>query len=284
MKNIAKQLAAVAFTLCVAVPSSFAGRDGSFAKIQAAVQSGSQGAIIAEVERAEHLMCDQCVSMLTSLTNDPRYPVREVAAWWFAKRPALNELMTTQMLEDLATGESTNVRNAADYLGAVVSFSSLPALQQAYNNPALSLDAKLSIINAVARMAHVSGNPILISATQDQYADVRAAAVDAWRNVRNQVAPSALTGLLADPDAHVRAETAALMGGFAMQTATSTLEQLVVKDPDSVVRRNAAWALGKIGSQSSVKALTAATSDSSGLVRGVAATSLKTLGLRAQAR
>jgi HEAT repeat protein len=277
MKNIAKQLAAVAFTLCVAAPSSFAGRDGSFAKIQAAAQSGSEQAVIAEVERAEHLMCDQCVSLLTSLTTDPRYGVREVAAWWFAKRPALNELMTTQMLDNLATGDSTNVRNAADYLGAVVAFTSLPALQTAYSNPALSLDAKLAIVNAVARMAHLSGNAILVAASHDQYADVRAAAADAWRNVRNQTSAAALVGLLADPDAHVRAEAVALMGGFKQQVATATLEQLVVKDPDSTVRRNAAWALGKIGSGTSGEALLTATHDSSGLVRGVAQQALTTL-------
>jgi HEAT repeat protein len=276
MKNIGKQLAAVAFTLCAAVPS-YAGRGGSNASIVAAVQSGSQGSILAEVERTEELICPECVPTITALMADSRYPVREVAAWWIAKRPGLLNQMTTQMIGNLASGNSTSVRNAADFLGATVQFQSLPALRSAFANSSLSLDAKLAIVRAVGRMAHVSGNVILVAAISDSYADVRAAAVDAWRNVVNQTTAAPFVSLLNDPDAHVRAETAALMGGFAQREANAALQQIVVNDPDATVRRNAAWALGKIGSETSYAALTTATHDPSGLVSGVAKAALTTL-------
>ena len=41
--------------------------------MQAAVNSTSEDAIIAEVERTESLICDQCVHIVTGLTEDARY-------------------------------------------------------------------------------------------------------------------------------------------------------------------------------------------------------------------
>jgi len=51
----------------------------------------------------------------------------------------------------------------------------------------------------------------------------------------------------------------------------------VVGDPDPVVRRNAAWALGQLGNASSAAALSRASGDASGLVRGVARAALAQL-------
>src|SRR4051794_18475686 len=117
MKTMSKLLA-VALTL--AATSSFAGKGGSNAKIVAAIQSGSTDAIVAEVERAEGLMCSECVQTITNLTEDSRFAVREVAAWWFAKRPALAKTMSEQMKGELVSGDSIHVRNAADFVGAIV--------------------------------------------------------------------------------------------------------------------------------------------------------------------
>ena len=92
MKNIRIKFAAVALVLCAAMPA-YAGVGGSAEKIRSAVASGSVDAIVAEVERAEGLACDACVQIVTNLTEDSRYQVREVAAWWFAKRPALKDML-----------------------------------------------------------------------------------------------------------------------------------------------------------------------------------------------
>ena len=50
-----------------------------------------------------------------------------------------------------------------------------------------------------------------------------------------------------------------------------------MSDNDAFVRRNAAWALGQIGSKDAAAALIQATNDKSGLVRLVAKASLSAL-------
>ena len=114
--NISKKLAAVAFVLCAATPA-FAGKGGSAGKIAAAVNSGSVDAIVAEVERAEGLVCPDCIGTMTNLLEDNRFAVREVAAWWFAKRPGAKDQLATQFKAELTTAGSLDVRNAADFLG-----------------------------------------------------------------------------------------------------------------------------------------------------------------------
>src|SRR5690349_12848421 len=100
MKNIGTKLAAVAFVLIAASPA-IAGKGGNADRIRDAVNSTSVDAITAEIERAESIMCPDCVPIVTNLLEDNRYAVREVAAWWFAKRPALKDMMVPGFLEDL---------------------------------------------------------------------------------------------------------------------------------------------------------------------------------------
>lgn len=275
--NTIKKIAAVAFALVASATPALAGKDGSNAKIVAAIQSRSTDAIIAEVERAEGLMCEECIQSITNLTEDNRFAVREVAAWWFAKRPPLREVMASQMIEDLANGDSFHVRNAADFLGAVREYTALPTLRATITRGGLSTEAKLAIVRAVGFMAHVSGNPILQTAMGDADPSVRAAAVIAWRDVLGQNSVTPIESRLTDGDAHVRAEAATVLGAYGDANVVSTLEQLVVSDADPFVRRNAAWALGKIGQASSRDALTKATNDKSGLVKLVAKASLASL-------
>jgi HEAT repeat protein len=275
-KLAAVTLAASAFGLFT--PSSaLAGKGGSNALIKAAVASGSQDAIIAEVERTEGLMCSECVQTVTNLTEDSRFPVREVAAWWFAKRPALEKLMAAQMIDDLKLADAWHVRNAADFLGAAVEYTALPALRVAITRSDLTTEAKLAIVRAVGYLGHIDGNGILQHAMADADPTVRAAAIVAWRDVLGQTSVAPVEPLLADSDANVRAHAATVVGAYGDPNARAALEQLVVADPSDVVRRNAAWALGKIGSIASRQALTTASADSSGLVRGVAKAALATL-------
>ncbi|MDB4955019.1 MAG: lyase domain protein repeat-containing protein [Myxococcales bacterium] len=280
MKNINK-FAAVAFAFVASITASvtpaLAGKDGSNAKIVSAVRSGSVDAIVAEVERAEALMCEECIQTITNLTEDNRFAVREVAAWWFAKRPQMRELMASQMIDDLGTGDSFHVRNAADFLGGVREYTALPALRTTITRSGLSSEAKLAIVRAVGFMAHLSGNSILQTAMGDADATVRAAAIVAWRDVLGQMSVTPIESRLGDSDAGVRAEAATVLGAYGDANVAATLEQLVVSDPDAFVRRNAAWALGKIGQASSRDALTKASEDKSGLVKLVAKAALSSL-------
>lgn len=272
MKNISKLVLALTFVASTA----FAGKGGSNAAIVQAISSGSTDAIIAEVERAEGLTCSECVQTITNLTEDNRFAVREVAAWWFAKRPGLAKVMGDQFKQELVSGTSVQARNAADFLGAVVDYTALPSLRQAMAR-GLDTDAKLAIVHAVGYMAHVSGNDILITAMSDQDARVRVAAINAWRDVLGQLSVTPVESKLTDADAKVRAAAATVIGAYGDRNAVSTLAQLVTSDTDPFVRRNAAWALGQIGSRDAAGALITASNDKSGLVRLVAKASLAEL-------
>lgn len=275
MKTMNK-LAAVAVALLTASTAN-AGKGGSAAAIKTAVASGSQDSIIAEVERTEGLMCAECIDTVTALTEDNRYPVREVAAWWFAKRPQLAALMAAQMEDDLKL-DSVHVRNAADFLGAIKEYKALPQLRSAMLNGSLSADAKLALVRAAGFMAHVGGNPILEAGMTDADATVRWTAIDAWRDVIHQNGNiGVVEARLADSDAQVRAHAATVVGAKHDMNARTTLEQLVVSDADPYVRRNAAYALGKLGSKDSAAALTIASGDASGLVKNVAKAALSAL-------
>lgn len=276
MNTIGTKLAAVALTLGALATPALAGKGGSAANIQQAVASGSTDAIVAEVERSEMLICNDCIATVTALTQDDRYQVREVAAWWFAKRPMLKDAMVQQMNDALLTGDSVHVRNAADFVGRVREFKSLPNLRAAFTR-GVSADARLAIVRAVGFMAHQSGNSLLQAAMSDADAGVRAQAVIAWRDVLQQGSAAPVVALLSDSDARVRAEAATVVGAYREASALGALEQMVVHDSDAAVRRNAAWALGKIGSADARPALSLASQDASPLVRGVAAAALATI-------
>ena len=123
-------------------------------------------------------------------------------------------------------------------------------------------------------MAHASGNAILVAAMGDADATVRAMAVVAWRDIRGQQNATPVEALLGDADVNVRAQAATVVGAYKDVAAVHTLAQLVIADASPIVRRNAAWALGQIGSNDAYAALTLAAQDSSGLVRNVAKVAL----------
>ena len=274
MKTL-KIIATVAL-LALSTPA-VAGKGGSASKISSAIQSGSVDAIIAEIERAESLVCGECIQLVTNLTDHERYEVREVAAWWFAKRPAMAKMLAEGFVTDLESGGSRAVRNAADFLGATATYTALPKLRAAIGRTDLDAEARLALVRAVKVMGHKDGNFVLLSAFGDADARVRALAVVAWRDIRGQVSAAPLLALLSDPDATVRAEAATVVGAFADVTGRGALEKLVATDASPVVRRNAAWALGKLGQAASREVLAAAANDRSGLVRMTAKVALAAL-------
>lgn len=275
--NTMTKFVAVTVTLLAAATAN-AGKGGSAALIANAVASGSQDAILAEVERAEGLMCDECIEVVTKLTEDNRYAVREVAAWWFAKRPGLAHIMAEQMQADLANhANSLSVRNAADFLGGVRAYSALPALRNTMTRADLSSEAKLAVVRAAGAMAHTGGNSILAAGMGDADPTVRVAAVVAWRDVLNQTDLTPVEARLSDSVASVRAEAATVVGAYRDSNARAALEAMVTGDADATVRRNAAYALGKIGSADSRAALTAASNDKSPIVKNVAKAALASL-------
>ena len=253
MKNIDTKLAAVALTAAARPRRHSQARAAAPAQIDAAVNSGSPDAIIAEVERAEGLICEECIQTVTNLTEDNRFAVREVAGLVVREAPGLAKAHGDQMKDDLASGDSF-ARAQRGRLPRLRPRRTPRCRRCASRSSARDLDgeAKLAIVRAVGYMAHLDGNGILVTrdgATAD--ATVRAAAVTAWRDILGQIDASRRSSPMLD-----RRGREGPRGGRdrrrrvrRRRSAARTLEELVVSDTDPFVRRNAAWALGQLGSR-----------------------------------
>jgi HEAT repeat protein len=277
MSSIGKGLALVVALALAAPGVASAGRGGSAARIRNAVQSGSVDAIVAEVERTERLVCAGCIDAVTDLLDHDRYEVREVAAWWFAKRPLLAADIKARSLDDLRGNDGRVVRNAADFLGTLRHKDAVPALAAAAARSDLGPDARRHVVRALGTIAHTSANPALTAAMRDADAGVRLAALVGWVDVRGQQGAAPAVGLVADSDATVRAKAAAVIGSLRDAGGRAALEAAVTSDTNPSVRRNAAWALGRIGDAASRTALQAAAQDASPLVASTAKAALQSL-------
>jgi HEAT repeat protein len=276
MKTL-KKLVAVAL-LVGAASVAQAGKGGSDLDISQAMASNGQDAIIAEVERTETLECAACVPLVTQLLTDDRYAVREVAAWWFAKRPGMQRRLAAQMEAQLSGGDSIAIRNAADFLGVTKTFKALPLLAATMQRSStLTVDARLALVRAAGAMAHIAGNSILVAGMADADPSVRTTAVYAWRDMLGQANVTAVEPMLTDTSSQVRAAAVTVIGAYRDGAARATLEHIVMSDTDTTVRRDAAWALGKIGSSASMPALTIASQDASPVVASVAHAAMASL-------
>jgi HEAT repeat protein len=276
MKKPILTFAALALVIGASAPA-IAGKGGSAARIQNAVASGSEDAIIAEIERAERLVCPACVEPVMELLDHPSYAVRDAAAWWIARRPAQRREVAELAYARLQMDDSVLARNAADILGAFRHPEAIPALAQAAQSSTLSAEARTHAVRAIGDIGHDRGNEILAAAMVDGSSDVRYQAVRSWRSIRWQAQAEPVAALVDDDDVRVRREAASVVGAMREGAARAALERQVVSDPDPAVRRNAAWALGRIGDPASRDALRAATSDASPLVRRTAEVALREL-------
>jgi HEAT repeat protein len=277
--------AAVAFvtTLMLAAPTAQAGRGSSLSSVERSVQSGSADAIAAELERAELLYCPACLPLVRPLVDHPDRRVREVAAWWLARKGLRAEL-AIEAFSRLAQADSQKARNAAEVLGGLRHELAVEPLGAAAQNPTYTPEARAAMARALGRI----GAPQALSflrriATLGGAADapVREAALEAMRGLDGFTDGSAALPALADADAGVRAEAAytigslrrrALAGSDATNVAPA-LARLVASDPSAEVRRRAAWALGEIAAPASVAASAlerAAAHDPNPLVRSIA--------------
>lgn len=254
-----------------------AGVGGSADKIRTAVQSGSQDAILAEVERAEYLMCPDCVSVVTDLLDDERPAVREVAAWWFARRPSIAQGFIDRSLTDLQGSDVKLARNGADLIAVFRNVKYIAPLSAALARTDLGGEARAHVAAALGRIGDKAVNPALAKAMSDGDAQVRLAAVQAWLAVRYQQGAAPAVPLVGDADANVRAAAAAALGEEREASGRTNLEAALATDKDAVVRRNAAWALGRIGDAQSRAALEKASTDPSPLVAMTAKAALSSL-------
>lgn len=246
----------------------------SHAGIRAAIATDSPEAIAGELENAEFLVCGGCIETVMALLDHPEYAVREVAAWWFTRRPAQEKELAERSIAAQYGSDSIAARNGADILGAFERSSAIPALANAVVRTDLSVEARAAAAKALGLIAHRDANPALSLAMQDTDATVRAAAVHSWLNIRRQQGAAPVVALVGDTNTDVRRGAAAIIGEFREASARTELEARLASDSDTLVRRNAAWALGRIGDPASRQVLEAARYDESGLVRSVARAAL----------
>jgi HEAT repeat protein len=278
MKLALVSVAALGITLGTA-GGAHAGRGGSPGAIQMAINSGSVDAIQAELERAEFLVCAACTDMVMPLVDHGDQRVRQVAAWWLARRGVARQVRVT-MLNRLSQSDSVAARNAADVLGELHYPSSIPALGAALSNPIFSGEARAAMARALGTIGRQEGVAPLTAALGADDAQVKAASLVALRSIVGLRDGSAVAPLLGDANEGVRAEAASTLGRFRATAGTDALVSALRNDQSAMVRGRAAWALGAVRASASAAgpALeTAATSDASPAVRSLAATALTRL-------
>jgi hypothetical protein len=257
-----------------AAAAAHAGRGATYGRMVDAIRTNDADAIIAEVERAERLVCARCVAPMMELLDHDEYRVREVAAWWFARRPMLKNAITLQSLARLSGGDAKAAEHAADVLGTFRHPAVIPALAQALGagHPAAT---KVALVRALGTIADPAGEPAIVAALSDPAPETRAAAATAYHALREARGGEPLVALLRDGDARVRREATAASGNLPTPAARAALEEALASDPDPLVRRNAAWALKQLGDPASRAALQrAADEDPVMYVRSVAKSAL----------
>ncbi len=268
----------LALTVALAPAPAQAGRGSSYSQVMSAIQTGNADVIISELERSERLICVRCVEPVMALLDSDDYRIREVAAWWIARRPAQKAEIIDVATARLYGDDAVLARNAADALGTFRLRTSVPVLAYATARQDLAPSARAAAVRALGTISHPDGEPAVISAMTDSAAEVRVEAVRAYRAMRGPRDGSALVSLLVDANVDVRREATAAVGHFRTPGARVALEAILATDTDELTRRNAAWSLGQVGDGASRAALDAAVAnDASSLVRSVAKASITKL-------
>jgi hypothetical protein len=280
-KDKTMKLAVVAFLgiSLAAAGTAVAGRGSSPQAVSLAIQSRSPDAIKSELERAEHLVCVSCVDMVMPLLDNNNQGIREVAAWWIARR-GVARTVRVQMLTRLGQPDSIAARNAADVLGELHYVSSIPALSAALSNPLFTSEARAHMAAALGRISRPEVVAPLTGALVVNDGVVQVAAMQALQSIAGLRDGAAVSPLLTSGDASVRAEAATTLGMFHDANATSALVTALQNDASPIVRKRAAWALGEIHASTAVAgpALQAAVAnDGSPFVRSLAAAALTQL-------
>jgi len=258
--------------------TALAGHGGSPQAIQSAIAANSVDSIQAELERAEHLVCAGCTDMVLPLVDHLNYRVRQAAAWWLARRGTGRQVYVS-MLNRLAQPDSLLARNAADVLGEFRAASAIPALGAALSNPTFTGEARAAMAHALGQIGRSDAATPLTQALADSDPLVKAASLQALREVDGFHDGMVAVPLVSDADPQVRAEAATTIGMMHTRLAASALVQALA-DPDALVRKKAAWSLGAIGAPLAVAGpslQTAAANDPNPFVRSLAQVAISRL-------
>ncbi len=276
----------VVLSLSLMSAGAWAGKGSSSAAIKAAVQSGSEAAIVGELERAEYLPSAGAVEVVMKLVDHPSAKVRDAAGWWLTRRGVRTEVLAS-MTARLTGSDPIAARNAGDVLAAMREHTTVPALGAYLGHP-LDEESGAAVARALGAIGHPTAVPALEAALSSPLAGVRAQAAVSLRSVRalsgQKTAASVgpLVALLHDSDPLVRKQAARTIGFIAQSKGDTTgalaaLVPVVTDDTVPAVRKAAAWALGELRDGGGRAALTRAQSDADPLVRSIASAALVNL-------
>jgi HEAT repeat protein len=142
--------------------------------------------------------------MVVPLVDHPSYRVRQAAAWWLARRGASRQVYLS-MLNRLSQPDSALARNAADVLGEFRAASAIPALSAALSNPIFSGEARGAVAHALGQIGRPEVATPLTQALADSDPLVKAASLQALRDVEGFHDGMVAVPLVKDADASVRA-------------------------------------------------------------------------------
>ena len=259
----------------LASASAYAGRGATYQSIMDAIASNNGDAIASELERAERLVCAMCVGPVMELLDHPDYRVREVAAWWFARRPVLSAAVTMQSIARMQGNDPVAAEYAADVVGSMRHTDVLPILASMLKRTDFPAATKVAAVRAIGIISDPAGLPAVVGAFGDSTPETRAEAVRAYDSLRGDRSGNELVPLLGDGDVSVRRVSTSIIAQFKVASARTTLEGLLANDGDPIVRRNAALALMRLGDPASHAALQqAADHDPIAFVRSTARAAL----------
>lgn len=200
---------------------------------------------------------------------------------WIPERVtyALGRIQTQSAVTALINALQNNtlhvrVRAAAAHaMGKVKSEAVLEPLFEAVKDKARYVHwIRFHAVLALGDIASPESEEVLISLLSDDYWSMRSYAARALSRLKSPTSVDALVELLKDPHWRVWEEASKALAAVG----ESAVERLIraLKSDHVRTRRKAAWALGKIGSETAVKPLVTALSDDEWMVRDEAAVAL----------
>jgi len=219
----------------------------------------------------------EIISGLRKALNDGNDRVRASAVW------SLSHIGGRAVLPDvvrMATNDASGiVRFRATWgLAFIRDKSALPVAVHAlgdYNNSVRERSALL----AIDALADKSLILLVLAQTNNVLPATRRIVMYVLAKYGDQSVVPALINGLKDPDALVRGEAAIALGKLRARSALPAL-QGALRDPDDHVRGSAAYGVGLMGDAEGVSVLRPMLQDNSAFVRAVTADSLRTLGDR----
>src|SRR5215475_7566333 len=121
-------LCAVLLVTSFGAGTAYAGRGATYGSVMDAIATNNADVISSELERAEFITSAALAGPVLGLLDNDDYRIREVAAWWLARRPVLAAAATMQSVARIQGPDAKAAEKAADVLGTFRRPNMIPIL------------------------------------------------------------------------------------------------------------------------------------------------------------